>query len=223
MDRGVPRHASLRRRRRAARHGVQSGAGPRRARKLRRATALHDAEVPRHGAGAAGQLGPERACDRAPLRRGRRHRRCGCDRRGAAAAAGRGGRAIGGGRHPLHVRHDRRSQGRRADARQSRRRARRPRSASSTSPRPTRSSACCRSSTRWRRWPTCCCRSRSARASCFSTPSARRRSLAALQSRGHHDLRVRAAVLLSDPPARHCGGRQARRARPRSTSRADRD
>ena len=41
--------------------------------------------------------------------------------------------------------------------------------------------------------------------------------LAALQSRGHHDLRVRAAVLLSDPPARHCRTSAARRARPRSS------
>ena len=48
----------------------------------------------------------------------------------------------------------------------------------------TRSSACCRSSTRSRRWPTCCCRSRSARASCSSRPSARRRCSAALESRG---------------------------------------
>ena len=34
----------------------------------------------------------------------------------------------------------------------------------------TRFSACCRSFTRWRRWPTCCSRCRSARASSFSSP-----------------------------------------------------
>ena len=32
--------------------------------------------------------------------------------------------------------------------------------------------------------------------------------LAALQRARHHDLRVRAAVLLSDPPARHVGSRR---------------
>ena len=88
-------------------------------------------------------------------------------------------------RHPLHVRHDGRSQGRRPDARAI--------STPSGSRRfaivhghrdATRCSACCRSSTRWRRWRICCCRSRSARASCFSRPSARRRCSSALSTRG---------------------------------------
>ena len=51
-------------------------------------------------------------------------------------------------------------------------------------PSTTPSSACCRSSTRSRRWRTCCCRSRSARASSFSRPSARRRCSRRCESRG---------------------------------------
>ena len=48
----------------------------------------------------------------------------------------------------------------------------------------TRSSACCRCFTRWRRWPTCCCRSRSARASCFSRRVNTSELLRALAERG---------------------------------------
>ena len=76
--------------------------------------------------------------------------------------------ALGPGRHPLHLRHDERSEGRRADARQPARRARRRAPDRRRSPRTTASSASCRSSTRWRRSPTCCCRSRPAPASCSS-------------------------------------------------------
>ena len=86
---------------------------------------------------------------------------------------------------------------------QSRRRARAPRSRSSRSPRPTRSSACCRCFTRWRRWRICCCRSSvGARVVFLETVSSTTLARRARDAR-HHDLRVRAAVLLSDSPARH--------------------
>ena len=176
LDCGVSGRAAHRRRRRAARHRVQGAAGRHRAREFRRAPAVHDAALPRGGAGRRGAGAGRRARPgAAPRRRARRARRARL--RGTAADSGNRGRA----------RHDATAvllytSGTTADpkgvvlthgnldAERAGRLRRRHGDRAAT-----RCSACCRSSMRSRRWPTCCCRWPRARASCFSKPSARLR------------------------------------------------
>ena len=117
-------------------------------------------------------------------------------------AANRGPRDRRRGRHPLHVRHDRRSQGRRADARQPRRRARGGVRASSRS---TKHDAVLGVLPLFHALAQMANLllplSVGARVVFLETVSSSS-LLEALHVARHHDLRVRAAVLLSDPPAR---------------------